>query len=160
MRVAPGIVALELHYARRWEDGSPAEVHARTVTVVDTNAGADTGEDSGAGDGTAPAFEWAGVCTGDVNLTGPSGMSMGSGDLELTVTETGAFSGSSTLASFMPISLAIEGSFDDELNAEGTATYGSGHGEATSGSIGLEGITREWATPEAATTGRYTALVD
>ncbi|MEC8191657.1 MAG: hypothetical protein VX127_02925 [Myxococcota bacterium] len=59
--MAPGIVALELHHARRWEDGSPAEVHARTVTVVDADAGADTGEDSGAGDGMAPAFEWAGV---------------------------------------------------------------------------------------------------
>ena len=85
---------------------------------------------------------------------------MGSGESEATVTETGAFSGSSTLASFMPISLAIEGSFDDDLDAEGSATYGSGHSDAITGSIGPEGITLEWATPEAATTGRYTALVD
>ena len=90
-----------------------------------------------------------------------AGMELGFGEMDLIVSGSRAFSGSTTLDSLMPISLAIEGVFDDDLNAEGSATYGSAsREEPLTGTIGLDGITLEWVTPEASTIGTVVATRD
>ena len=39
--VAPGLAAIELHYARDWEDEPPLEIYTHTVSVVESATGTD-----------------------------------------------------------------------------------------------------------------------
>ena len=87
------------------------------------------------------------------------GFALCSGELELDIEDDGSFSGEGDCSSFgSATEVVLEGSFDDDFNAEGTAFLYSFIGDAEkslSGSIGDDGVVLEWRVDELGANGYF-----